>query len=565
MKTLLKNGNVINVFTGEIQKSSVLLDGTRIVGVGDYLNEDADHVEDVLGRYICPGFIDGHIHIESTMLSPKEFARVCVPHGTTSVVADPHEIANVCGSAGIQYILQASDGLPMTVYVVLPSCVPATGFCESGAVLDSKELEPFYEHPRVLGLGEVMNYMGVIQNEPDLLAKITDAQQRRLTVNGHAPLLSGKMLDAYLSAGIRDDHECTSVEEAKERIRKGQWIMIRQGTAARNLQSLLPLFEEPWAHRCILVTDDKHPADLLRAGHIDQMIRLAVQAGKDPVIGIRMATIQAAECFGMRQVGAIAPGYQADIVVLSDLEQVSVEAVYCKGVLVSRKGRLMNEAQEPRILEAIESAVRQSFQMKTLTERDFQIDFGGERKCRVIRLVKDEILTEEWITDVDFSHENGVDTERDIVKIAVVERHHHTGHRGLGLIAGTGLQCGAIASSVSHDSHNLILIGVNDKDMAFAGNRVREMGGGCVVVKDGAILSEMPLPIAGLMWDTPAEEVAKRNQELRESVHLLGVPPEIEPFMSMAFVSLPVIPHLKLTTKGLVDVNAQEIVPLFAD
>ncbi|MGM9566641.1 MAG: adenine deaminase [Clostridia bacterium] len=564
MKTLLKNGMVVNVFTGEIEKADILLADEKIIGVGDYSGEKADRIRDVEGKYICPGFIDGHIHIESTMLLPGEFARTAVLHGTTAVIADPHEIANVCGTAGIQYMLEASEGVPLTVYVTLPSCVPATHFDESGAVLNAGDLEPFYGHPRVIGLGEVMDYPGVIAGNPDLLEKIAGAVRHDAVINGHAPLLSGKDLDRYLSFGIYDDHECSSAEEAKERIRKGQRVMIRQGTAARNLEALLPLFDAPWAHRCLLVSDDKHPADLLNNGHIDDIIRQAVRVGKNPVTGIQMATVQAAEHFGLRGRGAVAPGYIADLIILDDLEEVTVEDVYCKGVLVV-ENRQIPEWHTPEVCGELENKVRNSFYLEELSDKDFRIYCDTVKTCRVIKLVKNEILTEEWITDINFHKNNGIDADRDILKIAVVERHSNTGHIGLGLISGTGMKQGAIASSVSHDSHNLIVIGTNEKDMAEAANRIRELGGGCIVVNHGEIVAEMPLPIAGLMTDRSAPVIAGENERLRESVYTLGVPRDVEPFMTMAFVSLPVIPHLKLTTKGLVDVDRQCLVSLFAE
>ena len=555
---------VVNVFTGEMEKADVLLEDEKIIGVGDYSGEKADRIRDVKGKYLCPGFIDGHIHIESTMLLPGEFARAAVLHGTTAVIADPHEIANVCGSEGIQYMLDASEGLPLTVYVALPSCVPATRFDESGAVLGAADLEPFYDHSRVIGLGEVMDFPGVIAGNPDLMEKIAGAVHRDVIINGHAPLLSGKDLDRYLSFGIADDHECSSAEEAKERIRKGQWVMIRQGTAARNLEALLPLFDVPWAHRCLLVSDDKHPADLLNNGHMDDIIRQAVRAGKNPVTGIQMATIQAAEHFGLRGCGAVAPGYIADLIILDDLEEVTVKDVYCNGVLVV-ENRQIPEWRTPEVCGELENKVRSSFHLEELSEKDFRIDCDIVKTCRVIKLVKNEILTEEWITDIDFHKNNGIDPERDILKIAVAERHSNTGHIGLGLISGIGMKQGAIASSISHDSHNLIVIGTNEKDMVVAANRIRELGGGCIVVNHGETVAEMPLPIAGLMTDRSAPVIAGENERLRESVYTLGVLRDVEPFMTMAFVSLPVIPHLKLTTRGLVDVDRQCLVSLFVE
>ncbi len=564
MKTLLKNGTVINVFTGETEKSNVLIENDKIIGVGDYSDADADCVEDISGKYVCPGFIDGHIHIESSMLLPAEFARVAAVHGTTAVVADPHEIANVCGSEGIQFMLDASENLPLTVYVMVPSCVPATRFDESGACLEAEDIEPFYAHPRVLGLAEMMDYFSVIHQDESVMKKIAGARKHGLTINGHAPLLSGRDLDKYIAAGIRDDHECSSAQEAIERIKKGQRVMIRQGTAARNLEGLLPLFEEPFAHRCLLVTDDKHPADLIAHGHIDSIIKSAAEHGKSAITGIRMATIWAAENFGLKEVGAVAPGYQADILVLDDLDSVSVKDVYCKGKKVVSDGEGIC-FENPTVDKEMKEHICHSFHLDPLSEKDFHIEQTGTAKSRVIGLIKNQLLTEEKIEDIDFAKNNGIDIDRDILKLAVVERHSATGHIGLGFIQGIGLQKGAIAASVSHDSHNLIVIGTNEKDMAFAANRIRELGGGMIVVNEEAVIAQMPLPYAGLMTDVSAQEAAEQNEAVRSSVYCLGVPEDIEPFMTMAFVSLSVIPHIKMTTKGLIDVDRQELVPLIAE
>ena len=452
----------------------------------------------------------------------------------------------------------------MTVYVMIPSCVPATEFDESGARLEADDIVEFYGHPRVLGLGEMMNYPGVLAGNPGVMDKIHKTLERGLLVNGHAPLLSGKALDAYIAAGISDDHECSSAEEAIERIRKGQRVMIRQGTAARNLEALLPLFDEPYASRCLLVTDDKHPADLLKHGHIDDIIRSAARQGKSAVTGIRMATLWAAEYFGLRHVGAVAPGYKADLVLLTDLEQVKVHSVYKDGVLVAEKGQCLPFAEAEGRQEE-EEQIRHSFCMKTMRPEDFQLDIHGKHRCRVIRLVKGELLTEEMHTEVDFDKDNGIDLGRDILKIAVVERHHGTGHVGMGLISGIGLKKGAIASSVSHDAHNLIIVGTNEEDMAIAANRLCELGGGILTVAEGEIIAEMPLPYAGLMTGADAQTAARQNDAVRESVHSLGVPQETEPFMTTAFISLTVIPHIKITTLGLVDVDRQEQVPLVED
>ena len=563
MKILFKNGCFVNVFTGELECADILIQDDIIIGLGDYCDEDADVVRDISGKVVCPGFIDAHIHIESTMLTPSELAKVCVPHGTTCMIADPHEIANVCGRNGIAFMLQTSKNLPMSVYFMMPSCVPATSFDEAGATLHAEDIKPFYAEQRVLGLGEMMNYPGVIAGDQEVMAKIHDAKQAGKIVNGHAPMLSGHELDAYIAAGIWDDHECSSVEEAKERIQKGQRVMIRQGTAARNLKALLPLFEEPWASHCMLATDDKHPADLITNGHIDSIIREAVSYGKSPIVGIQMATIQAAEYYGLSRIGAVAPGYQADLLLLNDLDTVDVGEVYKAGKLVARDGE--SEAfVRPRADSDIWKAVRSSFLMDPVSEESFQIP-EMKRKCRVIQVVPSELITLETEAEIDTKEKNGIDLERDILKIAVIERHMHTGHIGIGFIKGIGLKSGAIASSVSHDSHNLIVIGTNEKDMATVANHVRETGGGLAASRNGEILADMPLTLGGLMNSGTAQEVAAMNERLREKAEELGYWPGIEPFMNMAFVSLPVIPHLKLTTKGLVDVDRQTLVPLRFD
>ncbi len=564
MKKLLKNGLVINVFTGEIEKANVLIDGSEIVGVGDYTDDEADVVEDVCGKYICPGFIDSHIHIESSFLTPYEFAKVCVPHGTTAVIADCHEIANVCGKDGIEYMLAASKNIPLDMYSVIPSCVPATDFDEAGARLEAEDIEEFYSNPRVIGLGEVMNYVGVIYGDEKVHKKVSSALRHNMAVNGHAPLLSGKDLDKYVSAGIRDDHETNSFEEAAEKIRKGQRIMIRQGTAAKNLESLLPLFDEPWASRCLLAADDKHPADLLTLGHVDDMIRIVARNGKNPIAAIRMATLNAAEYYGFRNLGAIAPSYTADIVVFESLEDIKVCDVYKNGEKVVENGKMM-DFEIPSIPPELDKAVRNSFNMKKLCEADFHISETGKKKCRVIKLIPDQLLTEEWITDIDFSVDNGIDISRDILKIAVIERHSNTGHIGLGFIHGISMEFGAIAASVSHDSHNLIVIGTNESDMVLAANRVRALSGGMVTVMNGNVNQQMPLPIAGIMTDVDAQTAADQNEAVRKSVLLLGITDMVAPFMTMAFVSLPVIPHLKLTTNGLIDVDKFELVPLVVE
>lgn len=554
---LLMNANVVNVFSEEIEKTNVLIKGKKIVGVGDYTKDDADECLDLSGKFICPGFIDGHMHIESTMLLPKEFTRVALPHGTTAIVADPHEIANVCGKDGINFMLQSSEGLALKIYFMLPSCVPATRFDESGATLNAQDLHPFYSNPRVLGLAEVMDFTSVICDDKNMISKIDDALCLKKNIDGHAPLLKGKKLDKYIASGIETDHECSNMEEAFEKLKKGQWIMIREGTAARNLEALLPLFKDPYSQRCFLVTDDRHPSDLLKEGHIDNIIRKAVKKGVDPVKAIKMATLQTAQCFGLKYTGAIAPGYGADILILNDLSSVEIEDVYTDGKKVVSKKEVLDFKKPPVNPELIKK-VHDTVHLKELDEKDFFIEPKKDESV-IIQIVKGELITNKIKARLNFDVNNGIDTGRDILKLCVIERHKGSGHIGKGFINGISLKHGAIASTVSHDSHNLIVIGTNDSDMAFAANTLRKNGGGNIYVRDKKIVQIMPLPVAGLMTELSAEEIAEQNKKLRDAVHSDGVSKEIEPFMNMAFVSLAVIPSIKMTTLGLVDVNSQAL------
>ncbi|HAL02693.1 MAG TPA: adenine deaminase [Lachnospiraceae bacterium] len=564
MKTLLKNGNVLNVFTDTIEKLDVLIEDKKIIGLDYYSDSDADEVIDLDGKFVCPGFIDGHIHIESTMLTPSNLAKICLKHGTTSIIADPHEIANVSGLNGINYMLQASKGLPMNVYLMASSCVPSTSFDEAGAILRSQNLLSIYDNKRILGLAEMMNYPGVLSEDADVLKKIEDSIEAGKVVDGHAPLLSGKDLDKYISKGVSSEHECTSWEEGLERIRKGQWLMIREGTAAKNLEALLPAFDEPYNKRCLLVTDDKHPADLINEGHIDSIIKKAAKLGKSPAVAIRMASLQAAQRFELSYRGAIAPGYVADIIIADNIDNLNIIDVYRDGKKVVENGEVLPFA-EPVVEQTILDKVCKSFNLAELSAEDFAVLAGGPANARIIKVIPGQIITDQVIESIDLNTNSGIDVDRDILKLAVIERHHNTGHIGLGFIKGLGLKGGAIASSVSHDSHNLIVVGTNDKDMAIAANEVKNNCGGNVVVKDGKVVSMMPLPVGGLMSDKDVYETAKLNKEIRDAAASLGANEGIEAFMNMAFVSLPVIPHLKMTTTGLVDVDEFKKVSLFVE
>ncbi len=549
---VLKGGKVIHVFSREIIEADVAIHDGVIAGIGKYRgNEEID----VRGQYICPGFIDGHFHVESTMLSPPELARAVLSCGTTSIIADPHEIANVTGKRGIQYILDMSDGLPVDFYIMLPSCVPATHLETSGAELSCEDLLTFKNHPRVLGLAEMMNYPGVVAGVEPVLKKIvafSDAVK-----DGHAPLLTGRNLNAYIGAGIRSDHECTILEEALEKLRLGMHVMIRDGTQAKNLKTLLPLVSEATVGQCSLVTDDLHPHDLLHRGHLNHLINTAAAEGLDPLHAILMVTLNTARYFRLEELGAIAPGYRADILVLSSLSPVEVKTVLKNGRVVFHQGTLTNgfPAQPP--MNDISP-----MNVKPLDSDSFRIPQKGEF-IRVIGLVPDQILTECRILRASIRQGSVVsDTKSDMIKIAVVERHHGTGNIGLGMVQGFGLREGALASSVAHDSHNIICVGTNDMDMIRAVKAVEKMRGGLAAVKDGEVLACLPLPIGGLMSDQNLSKVARGWEKMIHASQDFGCRLK-EPFMALSFLALPVIPELKITDKGLVDVGRFEHVSLF--
>ena len=555
---VLKNARIINVFTDEIDTADIAISGNSIVGVGAYHGRKE---VDLHGKYVCPGLIDGHIHIESSMLCGPAFEQAVLPHGTTAVVTDPHEISNVAGLEGLDFMLETTKNLTLSVYFMLPSCVPATDLDESGAVLNAEQLRPYYGDPRVLGLAELMNAYGTVRCDPKILQKISDCTEAGKIVDGHAPLLSDKDLNAYIAAGVQSDHECSNIEEAMEKLRLGQYIMIREGTAAKNMEALMPLFREPYCSRCMLVTDDKHPGDLLQGGHIDYIIRKAIAAGVDPVVAVRMGTLVPCQYFGLAHSGAVAPGYTADLIVLSDLEQFTVEQVYKKGKLVAQQGRMLHPAALT-VDKARFARVFDSFNMDEITPEQLQLKQTGTRQ-RVICLTPHALLTTEKI--VPFCQHPGtapgVDVAQKIVKLAVFERHHRSGHVGLGFLGNYGLQCGAVASSIAHDSHNLIVAGTNDADMVLAGNTVRKNKGGLAFALNGQVVGELPLPVAGLMSTESAESVEEKLQALKAALKAHGISEDIDAFMTLAFVSLPVIPKLRLNTYGIVDVDAQRIVP----
>jgi adenine deaminase len=557
----LRNGKLINVYTGEIHETDVVIAGDKIVALGP--GYQANEELDLGGRYMAPGFIDAHVHVESSMVTPPQFARAVVPRGTTSVVSDPHEIANVCGLAGVRYMLDVSQGLPLTVYVNAPSCVPATHMSTASANLDAAQLATLLDHPRVLGLAEMMNYPGLILGDPAVLDKVQAFQGR--IVDGHSPGVSRPWLNAYVAAGVGSDHECTTAEEAVERLRRGMYVLIREATGAHNLLDLLPAITPENSRRCCLCTDDRHPDDLLDHGHIDHLLRMAVEQGLDPITAIRMATLNPAECFRLYDRGAIAPGKRADLVVLSNLQDIQADMVFSGGQLVAQEGEATGDWPSPPVDDAL---VRDTMRVNwdVVDERRLRIPARGSR-ARVIGVVKNQIVTEHLVQEItrDDSGQHAIsDPERDLLKMAVIERHQGTGKVGLGFIHGMGLQAGALASSVAHDHHNLVVIGADDESMLAAAREVGKMGGGFVATNGERVLASLSLPIAGLMSDQPAEVVRDTQDTLHINAVALGAEPH-SPFMVMSFMALEVIPALKLTDQGLVDVEQFKPVELFVE
>ncbi len=548
---VLKGGRVLNVFTGEILRADVAVYDGIIAGVGSY---DGPAVIDARGGCITPGFMDGHMHLESTLLSPAELAKAVLPRGTTAIMADPHEIANVLGIEGIRYMLEASRGLPVDIYFLLPSCVPATDLETSGASLSAADLKRFRREKRVLGLAEMMNYPGVLGGSDPVLEKLIAF--RHGIRDGHAPLLSGKKLNAYIAAGPRSDHECTVRAEAREKLRLGMHIMIREGTQAKNLKELLPLVTPRNSRHFSLVTDDLHPHDLMKRGHLDHLIDMAVAEGMAPSEAIRMVTCNTAQYFGLRDVGAVAPGYRADLLILQSLAPVRVQSVIKGGRKVFHDGAVIGA--ETSGAECVRIG---AMNVRPFDRERFAVPYEGG-PIRVIGLIPDQILTQQRILESAVRGNVVVsDTRRDILKLTVVERHRGTGRIGLGFVQGFGLKAGALASSVAHDSHNIIGVGCDDGDLFTAVKAVEEMNGGLAAVRDGKVLARLPLPIAGLMSDRPIAEVAPGWEKMRGVARDLGSALD-EPFMVLSFLALPVIPDLKLTDRGLVDVNLFEHVPL---
>ena len=543
---VLKNATFVNVFSNELSTMDIAVAEGLIVGMGSYQGRSE---VDCTGKIVLPGFLDAHIHLESSLVSPTEFVKAVLPHGTTTVVTDPHEIANVMGTDGIEYMLQATEDLPVDVRFMLPSCVPATPLDESGAILDYRAIDSFYDHPRVQGLAEMMNFVGAINGDEQTVEKIVAAQAHHKKIDGHAPDLQGNDLNAYIAAGVYSDHECHDVKDAIAKLERGQFIMIREGTAARNLEALMPLLTGKYADRCMFCTDDKHPNDLLEKGHIDYIVKKAISLGADPITAVKVACHNAARYFLLNNRGGISPGYLADFVIIDNFQDFNIEQVYKKGVLMVDHGKIQ-EFPSPEIEPYLVERAHKTFHVAALTAEDF----AEKRPRGIIGMVDGEITT------VDAGYSDRIDVEYDVLKIAVVERHKNTHHIGIGYIQGYGLKSGAVATSISHDSHNIIVVGTNEADMAAAVNRVVELNGGIVVWDGGQPVVEVPLAIAGIMSDEPLVTVNEKLETAKDTAHKLGVNPGIDPFMTLSFMALPVIPSLRITTRGVFDVTTQSYV-----
>lgn len=558
----ITNCRVVDVFNKEVFESDVLVCQGRIAGFGGESFPEAEHTVDAKGRYLVPGFIDSHVHIESSHCSPGEFSRLVVPCGTTTVIADPHEICNVCGIDGLDYMLEASEGLPLQVFMMIPSCVPATPFENAGATMLADSIVTRIDHPRVLGLGELMDYFGVVNADDAILDKLMVTRKAGKSVDGHSPALAGSALDAYSASGVRTDHECDTPEELRDRVRRGMYVLLRQGSACRNVLNLLGGVNESNERRCLFCTDDRQPMSILQEGHIDNNIRLAVGGGLDPLTAIRIATINSAECFGLRDRGAIAPGYRADFSLIDDLEKFHIHEVFVGGELVAEEGKYLfdNPHVEPknvsgRMNVAGFSAKKLSLPLKSTPVHTIDIIPGG-------------VVTALGTADVTVSDSGEWvhDPQQDVVKLAVVERHHGTGNVGVALLRNYGITGGAIATSIAHDSHNIIVVGDNDSDMVCAVEELIRLGGGVTMVQKGRVLDSLPLPIAGLMTDQSGVYVDKMlNSMHKVALERLHVSPDVDPFMTLCFMALPVIPAVKLTDVGLFDVTQFKFIPVEAE
>lgn len=552
---VIKNANIINVLSEEIHKGDIAICDGIIAGVGE--NYEGEKEIDAEGAYVSPAFIDGHVHLESSMVLPCEFAKAVVPCGTTTVIIDPHEISNVLGLHGISYMHEAVKNLPLDVYTMLPSCVPATPYETSGFDLNSYDLALLIDSPWVLGIAEMMNYSGLLNLDKTVLAKLDLARSKGKRIDGHAPFLSGKDLCAYIASGVKSDHECTTPAEAIEKIRLGMYIMIREGTAAKDLDALIPVLKEKNTRKCVFVTDDRHPKDL--KVHINDMVRRAVDAGVDIVKAVQIGSLNTAEYFGLKNQGAIAPGYKADMLIMPDLKTFKPEIVIKDGKIAAKNGKLLQSFEEFE-----KPSIRSSINVHWIVPKDFEIK-GTSKFVNTIEIIPHQLVTKSSVCEAKF--ENGFlesNVDEDVLKIIVMERHRATGNIGKGFVKGFNLKSGAIASTVAHDSHNMIIIGTNDKDMYTAAVELVKMQGGKVVVKDGKVVAKLPLPIAGLISDQCIEYVLQHCEDLNSAVKSLGCTLD-DAFMTMGFLSLPVIPELKITDKGLFSTKKWDFIEINAD
>ena len=552
---VIKNAKLVNVLSEEIYKTDIAIIGDTVAGISKGYKGKKEI--DVNGAYVSPSFIDGHVHLESAMLMPSEFAKLVLASGTTTVIADPHEIANVMGLQGISFMREATKNLPLDVYMMLPSCVPATDLETSGVELNSYDLALLIDAPWVLGIAEMMNFPGVVGCDNSVLSKIQLGLDKNKRIDGHAPHLSGKDLNAYIASGVSSDHECTTPEEAIEKLRLGMYLMIREATGARDLEPLIPVMKKYNTRKCMFVTDDRHPKHLVK--HISRMVKKAVKNGVEPVKAIQMASINTAEYFKLTNLGAIAPGYKADIAVFDDLEKFEPKMVFKNGQMIAKDGKMVIDTTDFKL-----PALRGSVNIKYLNIEDLQIKVPqGKDKIKVINVIPKQLITKLSVENAKIVDGLAVsDNENDILKIAVIERHKATGNIGLGFVKGFKLKSGAIASTVAHDSHNMIVIGTNDEDMYYAAVELVKSQGGKIIVENGKTLAHLPLPIAGLMSDKPVDDVRQKISELESASQKIGC--EIaDPFMSMAFLSLSVIPELKITDKGLIDVKKFAVTDLF--
>ena len=552
---VLKNGRFVNVFTGEITEADIAICGGKIAGFGRY--EGKEEI-DIAGKIVVPGYIDAHVHIESSQLTPEEFAKLVLPRGTTTVIADQHEITNVCGIAGAEYIAEAAAGTPLEAHVMLPSCVPATPFETSGAVLSGTDTQKYMKKEFAFGLGEFMNYPGVVNGDPDVLKKLQAAIDAGKVTDGHAPDTHGELLNAYIAARIRTDHECTSPEEACEKIAKGMYVHLREGSATRNVSANCKAVNEKNMRRFLFCTDDRHAADLVANGHLDNALRVAVRSGLDPVWAITIATLNAAECYRLPYKGAIAPAYDADLVVLDDLQNFRAAYVIKGGKLVAKEGKALFECKK-----YLPATVRNTVKIKPVRAEDFRIALTGDR-AKVIRILKGGVVTQKVVRAVESCNGDVVLKGTDLLKLAIVERHHKTGNIGKALLEGYGLKNGAIALTISHDSHNIVVLGDSNEAMAAAVSELERIGGGMAIIEGGVAYS-YPLDIAGLMSSAPVEEFVQSAESLLERAYAMGVSRDYEAFMSLSFLGLAVIPELKLTDRGLFDVTAFSFTDINAD